>query len=104
MTLPDDAHPTRGEVAAHSDPLGWRLILGTLVTHVMVASLAEAAEAARLAIESVGPDGDGDAVLSEPQPDQRGQEDDSEEQRQPVIPPHRLHSRTPFIGAAARSR
>jgi 4a-hydroxytetrahydrobiopterin dehydratase len=42
-----------------SDPLGWRLILGVLITHVPVASLAEAAEAAKIAVEAVGPDGDG---------------------------------------------
>jgi 4a-hydroxytetrahydrobiopterin dehydratase len=59
VTLPDEAHPTRGHVSELTDPLGWRLILGALITHVPVASLAEAAEVAKLAVESVGADGDG---------------------------------------------
>jgi len=57
--FPDDATPTRGQLSELADPLGWRLILGVLITHVPVASLAEAAEAARVAIEAAGADGDG---------------------------------------------
>ena len=57
--LPDDATPTRGESSAVADPLGWRLILGVLIAHVAVSSLATAAEAARVAVDSVGSDGDG---------------------------------------------
>jgi 4a-hydroxytetrahydrobiopterin dehydratase len=57
--LPDDATPTRGEISAVADPLGWRLILGVLITHVPVSSLAAAAEAARVGVDSVGHDGDG---------------------------------------------
>jgi len=59
VTVPDDATPTRGQTSAVADPLGWRLILGVLITHVPVPSLAGAAEAIRLAVHSVGPDGDG---------------------------------------------
>jgi 4a-hydroxytetrahydrobiopterin dehydratase len=51
--------PTRGRASAVADPLGWRLILGVLITHVPVSSLAEAADAARVAVDSVGSDGDG---------------------------------------------
>lgn len=54
----DHATPTRGEIAALADPLGWRLILGLLVTHVPVASLAAAARAASIAVDAVGADGD----------------------------------------------
>jgi 4a-hydroxytetrahydrobiopterin dehydratase len=57
--FPDDATPTRGQLSELADPLGWRLILGVLITHVPVASLAEAAEAARVAVEAAGADGDG---------------------------------------------
>jgi 4a-hydroxytetrahydrobiopterin dehydratase len=39
--------------------LGWRLILGVLIAHVSVSSLVEATEAARIAVESVGSEGDG---------------------------------------------
>jgi len=49
----------RGQLSELADPLGWRLILGVLITHVPVASLAEAAEAARVAVEAAGADGDG---------------------------------------------
>ena len=52
--FPDDATPTRGEVSELADPLGWRLILGVLITHVPVPSLTAAADAARAAVESVG--------------------------------------------------
>jgi 4a-hydroxytetrahydrobiopterin dehydratase len=59
VTFPDDATPTRGEISAVADPLGWRLILGVLITHAPVSSLTAAAQAVRLAVESVGADGDG---------------------------------------------
>jgi 4a-hydroxytetrahydrobiopterin dehydratase len=39
--------------------LGWRLVLGVLITHVPVPSLARAAEAIQVAVGSVGADGDG---------------------------------------------
>jgi len=51
--------PTRGEVAHIADPLGWRLILGALITHVQVPSLTVAAQAAVTAVEAVGDGGDG---------------------------------------------
>jgi 4a-hydroxytetrahydrobiopterin dehydratase len=57
VTVPDV--PTRGQVSAVADPLGWRLILGVLITHVPVSSLARAAEAILLAVGSVGAEGDG---------------------------------------------
>ncbi|MDT5076211.1 MAG: 4a-hydroxytetrahydrobiopterin dehydratase [Mycobacterium sp.] len=57
MTVPDV--PTRGQASAVADPLGWRLILGVLITHVPVSSLAGAAEAIQVAVGSVGADGDG---------------------------------------------
>jgi 4a-hydroxytetrahydrobiopterin dehydratase len=34
---------SRAEISAVADPLGWRLVLGVLIAHVPVASLAEAA-------------------------------------------------------------
>ena len=42
MTVPDDVTPTRGQTSAVADLLGWRLILGVLITHVPVSSLAQA--------------------------------------------------------------
>jgi 4a-hydroxytetrahydrobiopterin dehydratase len=57
VTVPDV--PTRGQASAVGDPLGWRLILGVLITHVPVSSLAGAAEAIQVAVGSVGADGDG---------------------------------------------
>jgi 4a-hydroxytetrahydrobiopterin dehydratase len=57
--IPDDATPTRGQVAAVANPLGWRLILGVLVTHVPVASLPAAAEAVQVAVDAALGEGDG---------------------------------------------
>ena len=54
-----DAMPTRGQVASVADPLGWRLILGALITHVEVPSLTVAVQAAVTAVEVVGEEGDG---------------------------------------------
>jgi 4a-hydroxytetrahydrobiopterin dehydratase len=59
VTVPDDVTPTRGQTSAVADLLGWRLILGVLITHVPVSSLAAAAEAIQVAVDSVGADGDG---------------------------------------------
>ena len=56
---PPAAFPTRGEASAVADPLGWRLILGALLTHVPVASLTAAVHAAAVAVDAVGDDGDG---------------------------------------------
>lgn len=47
---PDDATPTRRQICARTDPLGWRLILGVLTTHVSVPSLNAAVDAARAAV------------------------------------------------------
>jgi 4a-hydroxytetrahydrobiopterin dehydratase len=55
----DLATPTRGEISTFADPLGWRLVLGALLTHVPVSSLAAAAHAASVAVGTVGADGDG---------------------------------------------
>ena len=57
--FPDDATPTRGELSEVADPLGWRLILGVLISHVPVSSLAAAAEAAQIVVDAVGAEGDG---------------------------------------------
>ena len=59
MSYRDDATPTRGELSEVADPLGWRLILGVLISHVPVSSLAAAAEAARIVVDAVGGEGDG---------------------------------------------
>lgn len=59
MSFADDARPRRGEISEVADPLGWRLVLGVLLTHVAVPSLAAAAEAARLAVDAAGPAGEG---------------------------------------------
>lgn len=50
-------HPSRGDISAHADPLGWRLILGVLMSHVAVPSLGDAADAARTAIAAGRTDG-----------------------------------------------
>lgn len=49
--------PSRGDISAVADPLGWRLILGVLISHVPVASLTEAAEVAHTASGSGAVDG-----------------------------------------------
>jgi 4a-hydroxytetrahydrobiopterin dehydratase len=59
VSFADDARPLRGEVSEAADPLGWRLVLGALITHVPVPSLAAAADAARFAVDSVGANGQG---------------------------------------------
>ena len=50
---------TRQQISEAVDPLGWRLVLGAAVTHVMVPSLTAAADAASIAVSAVGADGDG---------------------------------------------
>ncbi|BBY29387.1 VOC family protein [Mycolicibacterium sediminis] len=59
MTSSDGAALTRGQVAEAVDPLGWRLILGVVTTHVPVGSLEHAARAATLAVRAAGPEGEG---------------------------------------------
>jgi 4a-hydroxytetrahydrobiopterin dehydratase len=59
MMFPDDATPTRGQISECIDPLGWRLILGALITHVPVQSLSAAVDAARAAVDAAGADGAG---------------------------------------------
>lgn len=49
--------PSRGEISAVADPLGWRLILGVLIAQVPVASLSEAAHIAWVAVAVPGADG-----------------------------------------------
>jgi 4a-hydroxytetrahydrobiopterin dehydratase len=49
-----DVRPSRQQISATVDPLGWRLILGVIHTHVPVPSLVVAAQAAAVAIDSVG--------------------------------------------------
>lgn len=41
------------------DPIGWRLVLGTLITHVAVGSLGAAVRAAAAAVDAAGADGAG---------------------------------------------
>ena len=48
---------SRQRISDVVDPLGWRLILGVVVTHVRVPSLAAAAEAAAVATSTDGVDG-----------------------------------------------
>jgi 4a-hydroxytetrahydrobiopterin dehydratase len=55
----DDARPTRQQISDAVDPSGWALILGAIYAEVPVATLADAAAAASLAIASVGADGQG---------------------------------------------
>lgn len=54
-----DATPTRGQISQLTDPLGWRLILGVLITHVPVRSLSAAVDTARAAVDAAGVDGAG---------------------------------------------
>ena len=57
--MDDDARPTRQQISDAVDPAGWCLILGAIYAEVRAPSLAEAAEAASLAVSSVGIDGQG---------------------------------------------
>jgi 4a-hydroxytetrahydrobiopterin dehydratase len=52
-----DAGPTRQQISASVDPVGWRLVLGAIYTEVATPTLAEAGRVAALAISAV--DGDG---------------------------------------------
>lgn len=49
----------RQTISAAVDPLGWRLILGVVVTHVPVPTLAAAVDALEVAVSAAGADGDG---------------------------------------------
>jgi 4a-hydroxytetrahydrobiopterin dehydratase len=55
----DDARPTRQQISDAVDPSGWCLILGAVYAEVPVVTLADAAEAASLAVSSLGGDGQG---------------------------------------------
>ena len=57
--IDDDARPTRRQISDAVDPAGWRLILGAIYAEVPAPTLAEAAEAASLAVLAAGPDGQG---------------------------------------------
>src|SRR5689334_21720357 len=59
VAVHDDARPTRQQISDAVDPSGWALILGAIYAEVPVATLADAAEAASLAVASVGADGHG---------------------------------------------
>jgi 4a-hydroxytetrahydrobiopterin dehydratase len=50
---------TRHAISEAVDPLGWRLILGVVVTHVPVPTLAAAADALQVAVTAAGADADG---------------------------------------------
>jgi 4a-hydroxytetrahydrobiopterin dehydratase len=55
----DDARPTRQQISAAVDSSGWCLILGAIYAEVPVPTLADAAEAASLAVAAAGADGQG---------------------------------------------
>jgi 4a-hydroxytetrahydrobiopterin dehydratase len=57
--MDDDARPTRQQISDAVDPAGWCLILGAIYTEVSAVTLAEAADAASLAVSAVGADGQG---------------------------------------------
>jgi 4a-hydroxytetrahydrobiopterin dehydratase len=57
--MDDDPRPTRQQISDAVDPAGWRLILGAIYAEVLAPSLAEAAQAASVAISVVGADGQG---------------------------------------------
>jgi 4a-hydroxytetrahydrobiopterin dehydratase len=57
--IDDDARPTRQQISDAVSAAGWRLILGAIYTEVHVPTLAEAAEAASVAVSAVGADGQG---------------------------------------------
>ena len=57
--MEDDARPTRQEISDAVDPAGWRLILGAVHAEVLTRSVAEAVEAASVAVSAVGVDGQG---------------------------------------------
>ncbi|MDF2827720.1 MAG: 4a-hydroxytetrahydrobiopterin dehydratase [Mycobacterium sp.] len=59
MTHAGDAALTRGQVSEAVDPLGWRLILGVVTTHVLVPSLDDAVRAVTIAVSAAGTDGTG---------------------------------------------
>lgn len=59
MTHADDAALTREQVSEAVDPLGWRLILGVVTTHVLVAALDDAVRAVTVAVSAAGADGAG---------------------------------------------
>lgn len=50
---------TRQSTSDAVDPLGWRLVLGVLVTHVPVGSLTDAARVATAAVDAAGAEGPG---------------------------------------------
>jgi 4a-hydroxytetrahydrobiopterin dehydratase len=55
--MDEDARPTRQQISEAVDPSGWALILGAVYAEVPVATLADAAQAASLAVKSVGVEG-----------------------------------------------
>ena len=57
--MDDHARPTRQQISDAVDPLGWRLMLGTIQTEVLAPSLMEATEVASLAVSAAGADGQG---------------------------------------------
>jgi 4a-hydroxytetrahydrobiopterin dehydratase len=55
----EHARPTRQQISDAVEPLGWCLILGAVYAEVPAPTLAEASEAAALAVSVVGADGQG---------------------------------------------
>jgi 4a-hydroxytetrahydrobiopterin dehydratase len=54
---------TRAQISAVADPLGWRLILGVLTTHVLVPSITDAVMTAQVVVEAAGVDASGHVSL-----------------------------------------
>jgi 4a-hydroxytetrahydrobiopterin dehydratase len=50
---------SRGDASAAVTPLGWRFVLGALVTRIPVESMARGVQAAALVAAAAGPDADG---------------------------------------------
>jgi 4a-hydroxytetrahydrobiopterin dehydratase len=57
--MDDDARPSRQEISDAIAGPGWRLVLGAIYAEVPVPSLAQAAQAAALAVQAAGDDGQG---------------------------------------------
>jgi 4a-hydroxytetrahydrobiopterin dehydratase len=55
----DHARPTRQQISDAVEPAGWCLILGAVYAEVPASTLAEASDAAALAVSAVGADGQG---------------------------------------------
>jgi 4a-hydroxytetrahydrobiopterin dehydratase len=57
--MDDDTRLSRQEISEAITGLGWRLVLGAIYAEVAVSSLGQATEAAALAVQAAGADGQG---------------------------------------------